>query len=534
MSVRAMENWGSITVLENILLKNDFEMFDKFFRDCRTICHEISHMWFGNLVTMDWWTDLWLNEGFARFMEFKCLEVIRPQYNPWSNFVSQVLYIALTIDTPISKSHPVEIVCINPDNIGSYFDNISYLKGASILRMMENLMGPDFTKGVKSYLTNHKYKSVTSEIFFDTMQSFTPLQIKSIIRTWTQQAGFPLITVTREAYGLFRVSQKPFDKTQEATWIVPIQYLTETGETGLFILDKQEDIIEAPGSWIKLNYKSVGFYRVLYTNYEELFENVRILTAEDRYGLLHDSLTLFKSLKTNFEYHSKLLTSLSPEPSYIILDLIQSLPNKSETIKERQLYEQVLKESSLALWDKYQMEVPENDPEFPLIQKLFLHVLIFELADERVLRQITESHPNSEFYEECLLTLFGVEESSIVKNLESLHNILSYSKKMKAVKVVMRKNFELYAASPQESKKYVKWAYNRTPETELLQIIYDHISESDNELVIQALTQILLIIGPGDCLEQSESLVLSFKKAYEHIKTFENLQDVASIFEVMH
>lgn len=523
MSVRAMENWGAITFLENILIRNDWEGFDKFFRDCRTVCHEISHMWFGNLVTMEWWTDLWLNEGFARFMEFKCLEVIRPQFRPWSKFVSDVLYTALKIDTPISESHPVEIVCIDPDNINSYFDNISYLKGASILRMMENLMGPEFNTGLIHYLTEYKYKTVTSDLFFECMSLYTPIKISPLIRTWTQQSGYPLITIKKEAYGVFRITQEPFDKSQQALWSVPIRYLSETGETGLFILDQKEDILEVSGSWVKLNHNSVGFYRVLYTNYDELFENCRILSEEDRYGLLNDSLALYHSEKIEFEYLARLLMCLVPEQSYSVLKLLYSLPKLPFNAQKKELFKNVLNKNSLAFWDKYQMNMIENDLEFPLIQKMFLHVLIFDMAEEEVLREITENFPDSEFYEECLMILYGVGENSEGKNLKSLMNILRYCKKMETVKSAFRVHLGKFDRFEDEISDFFGWAYYRVGESDLVDLVLGVISECENEDVLDVLLRILMIINNDDGAEPSQKIKDAIGNALIRVKKQERI-----------
>lgn len=518
MSVRAMENWGAITFLENILIRNEWDGFDKFFRDCRTVCHEISHMWFGNLVTMEWWTDLWLNEGFARFMEFKCLEVIRPQFRPWSKFVCDVLYTALKIDTPISKSHPVELVCIDPDHINSYFDSISYLKGASILRMMENLMGPDFDSGLIHYLTSYKYKTVTSDQFFNCMSSFTPIKISPLIRTWTQQAGFPLLTLKREAYGIFRITQEPFDSSQDALWSVPIRYLSETGESGLFILHQKQDILEVPGSWVKLNHNSVGFYRVLYTDHEELFEACQSLSSEDRYGLLDDCLSLYYSERVGISYLSKLLTSLIPEHSYIVLKLLHALPQQASNSIEKELFTKVLNKNSRALWDKFQMSVVENDLEFNLVRKMFLHRLVFDLAEEEVLREIAENHPDSEFYEECLISLFGVGEKSFSRNSKPFMNILIHSKKMEVVKGVVRSLLGEFDRTQSNVKYFTEWAFYRAGESELLNLVLDVLAECENEDALEVLATVLEILSNGEGGEIDRKIKSAFLDALNRIK----------------
>ena len=128
MQVRAMENWGCITFVDYALLTDEKSTrLEMIHRCARTVCHEISHMWFGNLVTMEWWEDLWLNEGFARFMEHSAVAKFMPQYNIWEKFLEQVYELALTADSK-SSTHPIQVHCTGPSQIRTIFDTISYAK----------------------------------------------------------------------------------------------------------------------------------------------------------------------------------------------------------------------------------------------------------------------------------------------------------------------------------------------------------------------------------------------------------------------
>lgn len=411
MSVRAMENWGCITFYDHILYKMPTDPFSKYFRDSRTIAHEISHMWFGNLVTMNWWTDLWLNEGFARFMEFKCLEIIRPQFDPWDKFISEVLYTALNIDHPIEKSHPIEIDNIQYDNIHSFFDSISYLKGASVLRMMEDVMGKSFALAVNEYLKRFEWKNVDSDQFFDTMQEFTDFKIREMMTTWTRQSGFPLIEVI-ESEGEFKVRQRPFDSKNSAKWIVPIRYINDSGITGLFILDTEEATLPVTGKWVKLNYGSIGFYRVFYHNSSHIFRSAKSLPAVDRYGLLHDARVLYKEGLIEFDDLHILIESLIPEEKYFICFLLNnsSVVNKAgDEVKER--FKKLVLANCRALWDKYKLNGIEGDPESSLIETMFMDFFLLNEDFEDIYHEVITNYKSSRYYHACLFLYRYTEEA---------------------------------------------------------------------------------------------------------------------------
>ena len=176
MDVRAMENWGWITFNEPALLMDvDSTPTNVVIRNARTICHEVAHMWFGNLVTLEWWTDIWLNEGFARFAEFFALDSFIPEGNNvlkaiqtpqskdiktwiWDQFLNEVFVDGITQDGGYN-SHPVEVECTSPSNLRDIFDGIAYAKGSSLIRMINEYLGNEtFQIAVKYYIKNNLYR----------------------------------------------------------------------------------------------------------------------------------------------------------------------------------------------------------------------------------------------------------------------------------------------------------------------------------------------------------------------------------------
>jgi len=192
MEVRAMENWGCITFADYALLPEATTSLNLTHRSARTICHEISHMWFGNLVTMKWWTYLWLNEGFARYMEHIAIEEIRPNYKIWEKFYPQIQVEAFNADT-IPHTHPVEIECKATNEIDKIFDTISYSKGASLVKMLNDFIGEeDFKKAIRLYLRQHLYSNTVSNDLWKAFDEVTGKPITEMMNKWIQIPGYVL------------------------------------------------------------------------------------------------------------------------------------------------------------------------------------------------------------------------------------------------------------------------------------------------------------------------------------------------------
>lgn len=154
----AMENWGLITYRETSILYDPEESSTNIHEWIGTIvAHELAHQWFGNLVTMKWWNDLWLNEGAASFFEYKGVNHISPEWSMMDKFILEKTQSALDLDA-LASSHPISVQVKDPNEIEAIFDNISYNKGASILNMLEGFLCEDVLKsGLNDYLNSHAY-----------------------------------------------------------------------------------------------------------------------------------------------------------------------------------------------------------------------------------------------------------------------------------------------------------------------------------------------------------------------------------------
>ncbi|KAM6980655.1 glutamyl aminopeptidase, partial [Aplochiton taeniatus] len=206
----AMENWGLITYRETNLLydENESSSYNKQ-RVASVIAHELVHQWFGNIVTMDWWDDLWLNEGFASFFEYVGVEHAEPTWKMRDiMLIGDVLPVML--DDALLSSHPIIVDVSTPAEITSVFDAISYSKGASLLRMLEDWMGRDkFRDGCRKYLKDYHYKNAKTANFWESLANVSGLQIANVMDTWTTQMGYPVLDLSISS-NVAKVTQKRF------------------------------------------------------------------------------------------------------------------------------------------------------------------------------------------------------------------------------------------------------------------------------------------------------------------------------------
>ena len=314
----AMENWGAITYRERILL------FDPAASSAQTrqsiasvIAHETAHMWFGDLVTMAWWDDLWLNESFATWMGTKTVSSLHPEWQMWTQFLDLETASGLALDG-LRNSHPIEVPVKDPAEIKEIFDEISYSKGASILRMLEQFLGEaPFRRGLRKYLRAHSYGNARTEDLWRALQAASGQPVRALMGTWTRQTGFPLLDVTvsrTDGDARVTLSQSRFlyghilrASKEKTRWKVPV-HVTRAGQKKAvsFLMEKGTASRSLGRSrrssnedWIKVNAGQSGFYRVNYPRdeWDRLRRAVasRELETRDRIGLQNDAHALMRA-----------------------------------------------------------------------------------------------------------------------------------------------------------------------------------------------------------------------------------------------
>jgi aminopeptidase N len=300
----AMENWGLITYREVALLVDpDNSSLDDTQWSVAVIAHELSHQWFGNLVTMHWWTDLWLNEGFASWMERYIPDKIFPDWQLWDQFVTEDFIAAQSLDS-LEHSHPVEVPVNDPNDIRSIFDAISYDKGASVIRMLHAYVGAEaFVRGLRDYMETHQYANARTTDLWQAMEQASGKPVKNFMSSWTTQTGFPVVTAT--------VKDSSVDISQERYFINPAARQSDQGLLWPLPIDSVHTdevttISEATGTWMvadagatKLNRLQSSFYMTQYDDaqLQRLAAMIRDggkLEPLDRLGLLQDAFQLAK------------------------------------------------------------------------------------------------------------------------------------------------------------------------------------------------------------------------------------------------
>lgn len=356
--IGAMENWGLITYRETCLLmdpKNTTSSGKQWI--ALVVAHEIAHQWFGNLVTMKWWTDLWLKEGFAQFMEFLCVDHIFPEYDVWSQFVSDIYLSALKLDS-LHSSHPIEVPVNHPSEIMEIFDAISYNKGASVIRMLYQYIGhEDFQKGIHDYLLKYSYKNAVTNDLWQALEAASSKPICRMMSGWTTQTGYPWIQVGEDGYegddAKLKLSQYKFsadgttlDEDSSSIWSIPIQLVRGKGQStsvvDLNLFEDKEATFKIPDarddnlSWFKFNPGSVGLYHTAHPSrwvhgLIHAVEHQR-LPAMDRLNLLADTFALCQAGHVEITDLFTLLKAFRSETNYSVWATIDSCLDRLSAI----------------------------------------------------------------------------------------------------------------------------------------------------------------------------------------------------------
>ena len=304
----AMENLGAITFRETALLVDQTRATrSERERVADVVAHENAHMWFGDLVTMSWWNGLWLNEAFATFMEMLAVATWKPEWERWTSFsISRAA--ALAVDG-LHSTRPIEYPVLAPKDADAMFDVLTYEKGASVLRMLEQYIGPDtFREGVQLYLRTHAYGNADTKDLWIAMAAAAKHDIPQLLNQWVFGSGYPLISAELTGSSEITISQQRFtylppsssgDPGQPATqqvWHVPIHlkiFQEEGVEARRILLSQEQASVRLPAQWtsVILNEGGHGFYRVRYG--QELLDRLERnglarLTPVERFNLVND------------------------------------------------------------------------------------------------------------------------------------------------------------------------------------------------------------------------------------------------------
>src|SRR5579875_2554059 len=298
----AMENLGAITFRETALLVDEKTASRaELERVADVVAHENAHMWFGDLVTMKWWNGIWLNEAFATFMEMLAVDAWKPHWERWVSF-GLSRGAAMAVDG-LNSTRPIEYPVHSPADAGGMFDVLTYEKGASVLRMLEQYLGAEeFRKGISLYLREHEYANAETSDLWDALEKSSHQPVRRMMDTWIFQPGFPIISVARGADGKsIQLSQNRFLYLREPgsgaeQWHVPLMIKAATDQgvsEHKMLLTSSEATLELPGNirWVLVDQGGSGFYRVRYSSdlLAGLTGALDQLSPIERFGVVSDA-----------------------------------------------------------------------------------------------------------------------------------------------------------------------------------------------------------------------------------------------------
>ncbi len=331
----AMENWGAITFRETAFLCDSKTPIANRQSIADTIAHELAHQWFGDLVTMKWWDDLWLNESFATFMSVKAVEAVFPswkisvQYNYDTGSGS---FPAAFDADQFKATHPINVKVHNIGEISEIFDRISYEKGSTILYMLEDYVGKiNFRNGIRRYLKEHAYSNAEKADLWNALQyAAKGKKVSYVMGKWISLPGYPVVKVEKHEKGIALTQHRfTINGTLPGNWPIPIHYLSPKGERTILM---QKPSIELPAAdWIKLNYRQACFYKSDYPDgiMHELGNMVKAgkLSHIDAWGLENDLFSQMRCGNIKAEEYIDFVTSYMMDVGYPASDSVISHMN---------------------------------------------------------------------------------------------------------------------------------------------------------------------------------------------------------------
>ena len=333
----AMENIGLVLFRQNLLLMDPKSASWRQEKTiARVVAHEMAHMWFGNLVTMRWWDDLWLNEAFAEWMAHKACHAVEPSYKIWDDFAEdkgRALF-----DDALLSTHSIYAPVATPEEALEMFDSITYQKGCAVMRMLDNFLGEEtFRAGLRTYMKRYHWQNAAGADLWRALGEASGQPVGQLMKSWVEQPGFPLVTVNlvSDAEGArLELSQQRFFSDPEAApshqlWSVPlvVRYEDEAGlGTHRFIMSGAQHSERLPTrgavKWCYANSEDIGFYRLRMqpaTLEAVLTHGLRHLSASEQVGLLEDQWAMVRSNKLDIASFLDVMRALSHVPEHHLL-----------------------------------------------------------------------------------------------------------------------------------------------------------------------------------------------------------------------
>jgi aminopeptidase N len=412
----AMENWGGITFFESRLLFDRDTDADGARRDIFSIvAHEMAHQWFGDLVTMGWWDNLWLNEGFASWMQEKAAAHFHPQWRSWLNGYGQK-QLAMALDAR-RTSHPIQQKVADESEAMLAFDGITYSKGQAFIRMLEAYLGEQpFRDGIRSYMAAHAYSNTSTADLWRALEQATGKPVASIASPFTEQAGVPLIIaesacrdgLQQLALRLDRfaiIPEQSFGTSQATSlppvpWKLPVAYAAVGADAPAseLLLDGAAHVTAASCDMpVKLNSGDIGYYRVSYGAQAgaALAAALPRMTPEDRVNVLADGWAMVAGGRADAASYLALVARLAPDDQRAVWDQVISTFASLDRLARGRPEREALRSYARARlrpvfdrlgWDGGGQGVRSGDDDDTLLRARLIRVL-GDLGDDDIVRE---------------------------------------------------------------------------------------------------------------------------------------------------
>ncbi|SCU87208.1 LAME_0D09186g1_1 [Lachancea meyersii CBS 8951] len=406
-SHNAMENFSLITFRPTaLLLEGPVEASSPLSlqKIAYVVCHEIAHQWFGNLVTMKWWDELWLNEGFATWIGYYAVNWMFPEWDVPSLVMWKSHEVALELDS-LKESHPVKVSVKNAKDIDQLFDTISYLKGCSLLEMISEFLGSAyFIRGVALYLKRNAFSNATMDDLLDSAGEVCKIDVRSRLNNWILRTGYPLLVVDEESTGRLKLSQEGISLgVDPCTWWIPL--MSSKGSSGEKLeLSENSLSLEYPtDELVHLNANGFGFYRVEYrsasllskicANLEKLSSRGKIALVSDvqttaSAAVLLDVLGYFTKIQDPYDYYVWAVVFESCSRLLLLLDTSSNLYGKVKSFIKLAIEPQVSDALSF-LRDPDSLLMSYADKRRALKAQFYEQILLMagEVCHEQVVEQ---------------------------------------------------------------------------------------------------------------------------------------------------
>ena len=363
----AMENWGLVTFREIAMLANDKSSFDQKQYVAIVVAHELSHMWFGDLVTMKWWDDLWLNESFANMMESYATDKVRPELSAWDDFYTSAVLGSLQRDC-LPGVQPVKVEVKNVEDITNLFDGaIVYGKGSRLLLMLMRTMGEtNFFKGLADYFEKHKYSNTEANDLWDALSPYADFDVKKFMTPWLTQSGYPVITDGKQER--FLLTGKDSGEKY------PIRELKED-LTGHYLINLSEAELEDKLDWLGQ------------------------LGREEKMRLLIDRRLLAQTKRAESVSLLPLLEAFANETDPLIWELLSAIINDLKIFfvpksKEKRQFKKFVRKIALPNYERLGVKAKNGEPVDDMKLRPIIMALMHFAGDEEYIEAIEEEYSN--------------------------------------------------------------------------------------------------------------------------------------------